>query len=71
MLVDLSFNPLDPAFLEDPYPFYQRLRERDPVHRSPMGFWVVTRYADVAAILTDPRFVHPDYVPEARRKGPD
>jgi hypothetical protein len=70
LLVDISFNPLDPAFHEDPYPFYRRLRERDPVHRSPFGFWVVTRYADVVAILSDPRFGHPDYQVEARRSGP-
>jgi cytochrome P450 len=70
LLVDLRFNPLDPAFYENPYPFYRRLREQDPVHRSPFGFWVVTRYADVVGILTDPRFGHPDYQIEARRAGP-
>jgi hypothetical protein len=70
VLVDVSFNPLDPAFHEDPYPVYRRLRETDPVHRSPLGFWVVTRYADVVAILSDPRFGHPDYQVEAQRAGP-
>jgi len=52
-----SFNPMDPEFLADPYPTYHRLRAEDPVHRSPLGFWVLTRYEDVAAVLRDARFI--------------
>src|ERR1700752_2118761 len=52
----LHFNPMDPEFLADPYPMYHRLRTEDPVHQSPLGFWVLTRYEDVAAALRDPRF---------------
>src|SRR5215468_3919128 len=52
----LHFNPMDPEFLADPYPMYHRLRTEDPVHHSPLGFWVLTRYEDVAAALRDPRF---------------
>jgi len=52
-----SFNPLDPEFLADPYPTYHRLRAEDPVHQSPLGFWVLTRYDDVSAVLRDPRFI--------------
>jgi hypothetical protein len=50
------FNPLTPEFHADPYPFYQRLRERDPVHLSPLGLWVLTRYDDCVTSLRDPRF---------------
>jgi hypothetical protein len=53
---ELSFNPMDPEFVADPYPMYHRLRAEDPVHRSPLGFWVLTRYEDVVAVLRDPRF---------------
>jgi cytochrome P450 len=60
-LLDLPFDPYDPGFLADPYPFYHRLRERAPVYRSPFGVWFVTRYADAVAVLADPRFRHPDY----------
>src|ERR1041384_6072866 len=51
------FNPMDPEFVADPYPTYHRLRTEDPVHESPMGFWVLTRYEDVVATLRDPRFL--------------
>lgn len=45
----------DPAFLADPAPSLHWLREHDPVHRSPHGYWLLTRYDDVAAALRDPR----------------
>src|SRR5512134_3726554 len=53
----ITFNPMDPAFIADPYPTYHRLRAEDPVHLSPLGFWVLTRYDDVVATLRDPRFI--------------
>src|SRR6185369_16676165 len=40
---EVLFNPFQPEFHADPYPFYRRLRELDPVHQTPMGFWVLTR----------------------------
>jgi len=49
------FSPLDPAFINNPYPVYAALRERDPIHRSPMGIWAITRYKDVVDALRDPR----------------
>src|SRR2546430_16784831 len=52
----VEFNPFLPEFVEDPYPFYARLRAEDPVHQSPLGLWVLTRYDDVARVLRDPRF---------------
>jgi cytochrome P450 len=46
-----------PGMVADPYPVYDRLRASDPVHwHEPFGAWVLTRYADVAAVLHDPRF---------------
>ncbi|MEN8182192.1 MAG: cytochrome P450 [Myxococcota bacterium] len=51
-----TFNPLDPGNQADPYPMYDRVRQRDPLHRSrPVGGWVFTRYRDVLAALRDPR----------------
>ena len=51
-----GFNPFDPAFRADPYPFYDRLRELDPVHVSPLGFVVLTRYDDVVRTLRGNEF---------------
>jgi cytochrome P450 len=53
---ELEFNPFLPEFHANPYPFYHRLRAADPVHRTPMGLWVLTRYDDVVSVLKDPRF---------------
>ena len=49
------YDPRDPGFVQDPYPTYRALRERDPVHRSPMGPWVLSRHADVLEALADAR----------------
>ncbi len=51
-------TPLDlhsREFLEDPAPTLAWLREHDPVHRSPYGYWLLTRYDDVTAALRDSR----------------
>jgi len=51
-------SPLDlhsREFLEDPAPTLRWLREHDPVHRSPYGYWLLTRYDDIAASMRDPR----------------
>jgi cytochrome P450 len=48
---ELLFNPFLPDFTEDPYPHYQRMRDQDPVHEHPLGFWLVSRYDDVTALL--------------------
>ena len=56
-MADVQFNPMDPEFVANPYPMYQRLQADDPVHHSPLGFWVLTRYADVIASLRDPRLI--------------
>jgi len=52
----VQFNPLLSEVIEDPYPLYDRLRAEDPVHQSPAGMWVLSRYDDVVTVLRDPRF---------------
>ncbi len=49
------YDPYDPAVRAEPYGVYAELRSRAPVARSPLGFWAVTRYRDVAELLRDPR----------------
>jgi hypothetical protein len=41
---------------EDLYEVYARLRTEDPIHRTREGLWILTRHADVAAILRDSWF---------------
>ena len=50
---------VDAAFLANPYPAYQALREAGPLHWSTEffgGAWLLTRHADVEQVLRDPRF---------------
>jgi cytochrome P450 len=40
--------------IDDPYAYFGRLRELDPVHWNPLWQgWIVTRYQDVVAVLHD------------------
>jgi cytochrome P450 family 130 len=47
------YDPFDPAFHQDPYPWYQRLRDEDPVHRTSRGYWVLSRFEDVFGAAID------------------
>jgi cytochrome P450 len=49
------FNPFLPGFEENPYEHYRTLRDTNPVQEHPMGFWFVSRHADVATLLRDAR----------------
>jgi cytochrome P450 len=51
-----GLDPFRPEFRTDPYPLYRKLRELDPIHRSPAGAWILTRHTDATAVLRDPRF---------------
>jgi len=52
----LAFDPSDPAFLENPYPVLNRLREAAPVfYDEGLERWFVTRHDDVRACLRDKR----------------
>lgn len=49
-------DPFNFAIHADPYPNYRRVRETTPVYWSDLlGSWMLTRYADIKAALTDPR----------------
>ena len=45
------FDPFAPGFTDDPYPQYARLRAEAPIYQHPLGFWFLTRYADVSWLL--------------------
>ncbi|GAA4026534.1 cytochrome P450 [Allokutzneria multivorans] len=48
---ELLYNPFAPGYFNDPYAQYKVLRDEDPVHQHPLGFWFVSRHDDVAALL--------------------
>lgn len=51
----VPFDPRSPAFRANPYPTYDWLRSHHPIfYRPDHNDWVLTRYADVAKVLTDP-----------------
>jgi cytochrome P450 len=54
--VDESFDPLSPEFLADPYAVMAaRPGQGAPVFFAPsIGYYVVTRYADIEAVFRDP-----------------
>ena len=50
----VAYNPLSKDFMQNPYPTYEVLRKNSPIHRSFLtDTWIVTRFADVEAILRD------------------
>jgi cytochrome P450 len=52
----LQFDPADPAFLENPYPTLNRVRESARVfYDERRGRWFVTRHEDVRSCLRDKR----------------
>jgi len=51
----IEFSPYSYDIHEDPYPTYRALRDHAPVYRNEtLGFWAVSRYADVVAAFKDP-----------------
>lgn len=49
-----GFDPYDYATQEDPYPTYAWLREEAPAyHNEELGFWALSRHADVHAAVRD------------------
>jgi cytochrome P450 PksS len=62
MVISNEIDLTGPAFREDPYPTYARMRASAPVCRTTMPdkqvAWLVTRYDDVLTLLKDPRFLN-------------
>ena len=53
--LDFMSVALTPEFRENPYQFFELLREHEPVHQTPFGVYLLTRHADASAIVRDPR----------------
>ncbi|BAZ30758.1 cytochrome P450 like protein [Cylindrospermum sp. NIES-4074] len=53
---ETNYDLLSPEYLFNPYPLYKQIRSEDPVHfYEEGGFWLLTRYQDVADAFQDPR----------------
>ncbi len=50
------WDPSDPAFRANPYPFYDRLRIEAPAYKAPGGPLVVSRYDDIVRVLRSNAF---------------
>jgi cytochrome P450 len=57
MAAHIDLASWEPRYTEDPYPFFARLREQAPTQVVLDGLtaWLVTRYDDIRAGLSDPR----------------
>jgi cytochrome P450 len=50
------FDPMTPSHLQEPFAFFAKLREGNPVYwNEQYSFWMLTRYQDVKAALRAPR----------------
>ena len=50
----MELNPFDYGFHEDPYPTYRWLRDEAPCYQNEaLGFWALSRYADVLDVSRD------------------
>lgn len=59
---DVFARIAEPEGRRDPYPFLRELREKEPVHRTAAGFWLVSAHADARTVLAgaDRLFASPD-----------
>ncbi|WP_040695610.1 cytochrome P450 [Nocardia vinacea] len=56
------FDPFAAGFAADPYPHYARLRTTAPTHEHPLGFWIVSKYEDVAGLQRSAQSVDEQYL---------
>lgn len=73
-MVDTSsetISLLDPATQSDPFAAYDAIRAMPGIYRMPeTGFYIVTRYGDLRAVLTDPHS-YSNEVDRASLQGPE
>ncbi len=67
-----DFDPLSPANVADPYPFYRAMRNNTPVYQVPgVGFFIVNRYADILYVLSHPEIFSSRQPPGVVTRLPD
>jgi cytochrome P450 len=50
----VRWDPTDRSFKTDPYPTYSALLEKEPLHHSPFGLTVISRYEDCMTVYRHP-----------------
>lgn len=69
---ELYWDPFDPALRDDPYSLWRRLRDEAPCyHNDRLGFYVLSRYADVAAAHLDVKTYISSHGTTLELMGPD
>ena len=55
-----DYNPRSPAFFNNPYPVYRRMRDEKPIFWSPhtLGWHVSGNYESLVQLLKDDRLTH-------------
>lgn len=49
-----EFDPFEDGYQQDPPEYVRWAREQEPIFYSPkLGYWVITRYADIKAVFRD------------------
>ncbi len=49
-----GFDPFEDGYQPDPPEYVRWAREQEPIFYSPkLGYWVLTRYADIKAVFRD------------------
>jgi cytochrome P450 len=66
----VTFNPIDPAFIENPFPFYAAGRAMSPLFLPNPGIWLVFGYDDVTAILKDNATWSSQFIPPPGMEPP-
>lgn len=67
MTTPVELNPLSPEFQQQPYPYYQRARDKTPVgYIEALDAWGIFRYEDVAHTFKHPElFSARDFIANA------
>jgi cytochrome P450 len=64
------FDPLEPSNLQNPFAYFAKLREEEPVYwNERYSFWMLTRYQDVKAALSGPRRFSSETGVEMEKRG--
>jgi cytochrome P450 len=65
--IDFFSVVMTAEFREDPYSFFDTLRATEPIHQTPFGVYLLSRHADAAAVVRDPKLSNDERNSELHR----